>query len=245
MTEQDIADLIQAAKSYKVDLSTVQAKLLLQHLELVIERNHVINLTRIIDWQDGINKHILDSLSCISSLIQLELTKDSSCLDIGTGAGFPGIPLAITLPAKFCLIDSTEKKIKEVQNFISTLKLNNCAAHAIRAEELAKKKASAFDFVVARAVSQLSTLIEYAAPLLKMNGYLIALKGMPTKEELQNADYAAKLCGLRFVSRETLELKDNSGSRSLIVLQKTAPALIKLPRNVGVAQHHPLKEKSK
>nr|WP_315522202.1 16S rRNA (guanine(527)-N(7))-methyltransferase RsmG [Olegusella massiliensis] len=240
MTEQDIQTLIQEAQQYDVELSNEEAKKLLKHLECVIERNQFVNLTRIVDWQDGIDKHILDSLTSLTILQELGLAKKSHCLDIGTGAGFPGIPLSICTEAQFTLIDSTAKKIKEVQYFIDKLELNNCSAQAIRAEELAKIKPQSFNFILARAVSQLSTLIEYASPLLSSSGYLVVMKAVPSEEECKTSLHAADVCGMTYVSRETLALPHNAGSRSIFIYQKTGKAKIKLPRNVGVAQHHPL-----
>ncbi|WP_035437924.1 16S rRNA (guanine(527)-N(7))-methyltransferase RsmG [Atopobium sp. oral taxon 810] len=245
MTEQDIHMLIQEAQQYGVQLSNEKAKKLLKHLELVIEKNQFINLTRIVDWQDGIDKHVLDSLTPLTILQDLGLTEKSHCLDIGTGAGFPGIPLSICSEAQFTLIDSTEKKIKEVQYFIDRLELDNCSAQAVRAEELAKKQSQKFDFILARAVSQMSTLIEYASPLLSQSSYLVVMKAVPTDEEFNISLYAADVCGMTYVSRETLELPHNAGTRSIFVYQKTGKAKIKMPRNVGVAQHHPLCPKEK
>ena len=240
MREQDIQMLIREAQQYNVQLSDEEAKKLLKHLEFVIERNEFVNLTRIVDWQEGIDKHILDSLTSLIVLQKLGLTKKSHCLDIGTGAGFPGIPLSICSEAQFTLIDSTAKKIKEVQYFISKLELDNCSAQAVRAEELAKNQPVNFDFILARAVSQLSTLIEYASPLLSESSYLIVMKAVPSDEECKASFYAADICGMTYVSRETFALPHSAGTRNVFIYQKTGKAKLKLPRNVGVAQHHPL-----
>lgn len=231
--------LIEGLAAFGIECSLDQAIKLVDHLELVVEKNEVINLTRITSPLEAVRLHIIDSLL----LLTTGLFDDTAhtFLDIGTGAGYPGIPLAIMSGCHGTLIDSVGKKIVAVNEFIDELGLKDqLRATAIRAEELAKTEPNNYDIVVARAVAQTNTLIEYAAPLLKPGGHLLVCKANPSEDELACAQRAAKLCGMSNVSRETFELPDDYGHREILVYQRTGNPSIKLPRRVGMAQHEPL-----
>ena len=231
--------LINSMSLYGVTVSQEQAQLLLKHLDLVIEKNKVMNLTRITNPDDAVVLHVVDSLLPLAS--KHYDTSLRSYLDIGTGAGFPGIPLAVMTHAHGVLIDSVGKKVSAVREFITELGLGNrVEACAIRAEELAKTRMGSFDLVIARAVAQTNTLIEYAAPFLVTGGLLMVCKANPTDEELSHADSAASICGLENVSRETFELPNGLGHREILTYKKLRKPSIKLPRRVGMAQHEPL-----
>lgn len=218
-----------------------QAEALLRHLDLVIQENRKINLTRITDPAEAVTLHCIDSLTLLSPFNASQERTHLPYLDIGTGAGFPGIPLAIMSDSKGLLIDSTQKKINAVQMFLEELGLTDrIQADAIRAEELALTQSRQYGTVVARAVAQLASLIEYAAPLLCRHGSLVVSKGQLSDQEYEDSLYTANLCALEPVSRETMELPHCAGQRTILVYEKMGNPKIKLPRRPGMAQHHPL-----
>ena len=246
-TEENIAVLLNEISLYDLELTYDQATLLLKHLDLVIEKNKVMNLTRIVTIQEAIDKHIVDSLLILKVIENKRLLEgkkpgNGRFLDIGSGAGYPGIPLAITTSLQGTLIDSVGKKVKAIQEFIEHLGLSNAHAEHIRAEELAKTTNNSFGLIVARAVAETAVLMEYAAPLLPLGGQLIVTEALPSEEELQHAQAVEDLLGLHSVSRETFELPNESGMRTIITYEKTSKEKIKLPRNTGMAKHHPLYE---
>lgn len=228
------------AQTFGLSLSDEQLDLLLAHLALVIKKNEVLNLTRIVDEHDAVTKHLVDSL-----LFHVAL-QDADCprgrfLDLGTGAGFPGIPFAIVSGRPGLLIDSVGKKVSAVQEFIDGLGLSDkLSAQAVRVESLAKQQRGQFSCVTARAVAELNVLIEYAAPLLRRDGLLVASKGRLSDEELENASYAATVCGMESVSHETFELPNEAGHRDVAIYRKVGRPQISLPRAVGTAKHKSL-----
>ena len=243
MTEPTHTDLvnqlIEQLSIFNIACTKDQAELLIKDLELVIEKNKVVNLTRIVALRDAVTLHLVDSLVPLG-IKHFKPLEGLRFLDIGTGAGFPGVPLAIMTGMSGVFIDSVGKKVNAVNEFISELGLNDCKATAIRAEELALTEPHAFDFVTARAVAQSNVIIEYAAPLLKFGGRLILEKANLSEEELQNANYASQVCGLTRVSRETLELPRDLGHREILIYEKEKEPRIKLPRANGTAKNHPL-----
>ena len=211
--------LLSELSSYGICCSSRQASLLIHHLHLVIEKNKVMNLTRITEPEDAITLHVVDSLlplACHTSL----LGSESRYVDIGTGAGFPGIPLGIMTDAQGTLIDSVGKKVSA-------------------AEDLAREN-ELFDAVFARAVAQSNVLVEYAAPLLSNGGHCVLEKANISTDELDAAKRAARICGLSLVSRETFELSRSHGHREIIVFEKRSKPQIKLPRRTGEAKQSPL-----
>ena len=231
--------LIDELKNYSISCTPDQATLLLKHLDLVIEKNRDLNLTRIDSVEDGIYLHIIDSL--LASPLLMPCSQTVRILDLGTGGGYPGIPLAIHTGAQVTMIDSVQKKAHAVDEFVSKLGLSeSCEVLPLRSEDVAKQNPESFDNVVARAVAQTNVLIEYAAPLLKTGGALVALKAQTSHEEIETASRAAELCGMEIVSRETFELPKAYGSREIIYIRKNTEPKIKLPRRPGMATKRPL-----
>lgn len=234
------AQLLSEASSFGLSLIEEQAELLIDHLGLVIEKNKVLNLTRIVDPVDAVTKHVVDSLLFKASLSEVDCPR-GAFLDLGTGAGFPGIPFAVVTQRPGLLIDSSGKKVTAVQGFIEELGLSDkLSSRAVRVEVLGKEQRGQFSCVTARAVASLNVLIEYASPLLRKDGLLIASKGQLSEEELSDALYAAPICGMELVSRETYELPHDAGHREIVLVRKVGKPQIRLPRNVGVAKHKPL-----
>lgn len=239
--EQLLLDLDEILRSYEIESTEEQRGLLLRHIALVTEKNKVMNLTRIVDPHDALIRHVVDSLLLLPSLEHLTLSNEASFVDIGTGAGFPGIPLAIMSTYQGTLIDSVGKKITAVNEFIDALGLEDrLTAQAVRAEDLARKSAGAYDFVVARAVAELGVLMEYASPLLNRGGYLVVSKARISDEEISQGDATAKIVGMTRVSRETYELPEDAGHREVLVYIHDKKSKVRLPRKNGDAKHRPL-----
>lgn len=240
-TSDNVSELTKFLAPYGIHIDTDQCQQLLTHLDLVIKKNQVMNLTRIVDPNEAIIRHVVDSLLLLPSLYGLLLDMNVRFVDIGTGAGFPGIPLGIMTSWNGVLIDSVAKKVKAVAEFIDDLGIGNqLSAQAIRAEELAKAQRSSFDLVTARAVADLGILVEYATPLLKKGGYLAVSKARIPDDEIERGDKTGELVGMRRVSRETYELPQEQGHREIIVFQRKGSCSVKLPRQVGMAKHKPL-----
>lgn len=222
----------------KITIADGEVALLARHLALVIRKNEQINLTRIQSVEDGAYLHVVDSLLLRPAF---DSAPAGAFMDVGTGAGFPGIPLAVVTGRKGLLVDSVGKKVAAVDEFLCELGLDGrVEARQERVEVLGKQMRSRFAVVCARAVAQTNVLVEYAAPLLQKGGRLVVAKARPTDEEIACADRAAKICGLRCVSRETYELPDDRGHREVISYVRVGNPSIKLPRQTGMAKHHPL-----
>ncbi len=234
-----VSELIACLAGYDLTCDERRAELLIRHLLLVIEKNRVVNLTRITSPEEAVRLHIVDSLLPLVCE-GVVLSEESSFVDLGTGAGYPGIPLGIMTGAQGLLVDSVGKKVKAVNEFIVELGLHNVTALHARVEELPSSTMRMNDFVFARAVAQANVLVEYASPLLRMRGRLVLEKGRPSDAEIEASKRAARICGMTFVSRETFELPDNLGHREILIYEKTSKAQIRLPRRTGLAKKEPL-----
>lgn len=233
--------LAELAAPYSIELDEQECALMLKHLDLLVETNKVMNLTRITEPIDAIVRHVIDSLLILPTAQRFGMERGKSFVDMGTGGGFPGIPLGITSGMDGLLIDSVQKKISAVTSFIEHLGMSDqLEAKACRAEELAKERFEDFDMVTARAVAELNVLVEYASPLLTRGGYLIVSKARIQDEEIYAGDKTAHIVGLKRVSRETYELPYDTGHREIIAYQKVAKSRVKLPRGTGMAKHKPL-----
>lgn len=239
LLDERCVDVLRAAlSSSSIEVTEEQLVLLAHHLELVIHKNKYLNLTRIDSFEDGAYLHVVDSLLLRTAF---DSAPDGKFVDIGTGAGFPGIPLAIVTGRKAVLVDSVGKKVAAVNEFVTELGLERRVhAEATRAEDLGRRARGQFAVVTARAVAQSNVLVEYAAPLLRMSGRLVVAKARPTEDEITTADRAAKICGLKRVSRETFELPGNRGHREVIGYERVGNPSIRLPRAIGLAKHQPL-----
>ncbi len=240
-TPSNRAYLDECLASYGIRANENQLTRLLTHLDLVVEKNKIINLTRIIDPAEAIIRHTVDSLLLLPTIERLGISTELRFVDIGTGAGFPGIPLTIMTESKGLLIDSVGKKVAAVNEFCKALGLDHLVqGKAIRAEELARSSARSFDIVTARAVAELGVLLEYASPLLKKNGHMVVSKARITEEEIAHGEKVGDIVGLHLVSRETFELPNDQGHREILAYVHDTKSRVKLPRNTGMAKHHPL-----
>lgn len=206
--------------------------------ELLVEQNKTMNLTAITD-PDGIAvKHFADSISVLTAA---EIPNGARVLDVGTGAGFPGIPLLIMRPdLDLTMIDSTAKKLKYVENTVNELGLIAATLHT-RAEEAGQSKEyrEKFDFVCSRAVAALNVLCEYCLPFVKQNGLFIAMKGAKAQEEIDGAKAAIKLLGGKIIAEKSFSLSDG-GERTLVVIKKISQIPPKYPRPSAQIAKKPL-----
>lgn len=206
--------------------------------DLLVEQNKTMNLTAITD-PDGIAvKHFADSISVLAAA---EIPSGAKVLDVGTGAGFPGIPLLIMRPdIDLTMIDSTAKKLKYVENTVNELGLIATTLHT-RAEESGQSKEyrEKFDFVFSRAVAALNVLCEYCLPFVKQNGLFIAMKGAKAQEEIDAAKSAIKTLGGKIIAEKTFSLADG-GERTLVIIKKISQIPPKYPRPSAQIAKKPL-----
>jgi 16S rRNA (guanine527-N7)-methyltransferase len=210
-----------------------------QFLDLFIEKNKQINLSAIREEKDIVIKHFIDSLS-ITSLPQYQQAKN--IVDIGSGGGFPGIPLAIYSPEKtFLLNESIEKKVLSIKYFIQELGLSNTKTSSLRAEELGhvSTEREQYDICTARAVAYLPTLAEYCLPMVKIGGYFIAYKDN-NQDEIQEAENAIILLGGTLEKIHFYHLPEVEKERILIIIKKEKETPKEYPRRVGVPSKKPL-----
>lgn len=235
-----IQELENDVTAYGIELSKKQEDKLIRHLMLVIEKNEELNLTSITDPFEAVSLHVVDSLLMLD---QVAAAPVGRFLDIGTGAGYPGIPLAIVSGRKGVLLDSVGKKVRAVEEFSQKLGLRTrVTLRQGRAEVFDNSERSTYSVVVARAVSQISTLLEYAAPYLRQGGRLVVTKAHPTDHELNVASRAADLCGFRPSAFSSYELPHELGHREIYSYELVDFPKINLPRAIGMAQHRPLGE---
>ena len=239
MEETLVVQLLDEIASYGIACDEAAARRMIRHLLLVIEKNRVVNLTRITNPAEAVTLHCLDSILPLA-VEGVGNRSFSSFLDLGTGAGFPGIPFGIMTGSAGVLIDSVGKKVVAVSEFIDALGLDNLHAEHVRVEEYAARKPGSCDLVLARAVAQTNVLVEYASPLLSRHGLLVVEKGRPEESELLAAQRAAELCGMSLVSQNGFELTRELGHREILIFEKSGKPRLKLPRRVGVAKHEPL-----
>jgi 16S rRNA (guanine527-N7)-methyltransferase len=221
------------------NLSARSEDLLLQYLEQLLHVNETLNLTRITDPAQAERLHLIDSLAAEG---ELAASPAGSVLDLGSGGGFPGVPLAIVSGRDFVLLDSVGKKARAVAGILAgkdfaSLRIDSIAA---RAEEYARDHRAGYSAVVARAVAPLPSLVELASPLLRVGGRLICLKGCPEVSERASGACAARLAGMREVSYREFVLPEGNEMRTVIAYERAGASRTSLPRRTGLAQHDPL-----
>ncbi len=224
----------------KISITKEQIEAFEIYYKMLVEKNKVMNLTAITEWEDVVVKHFLDSLALVSIT---SLNEDLSLLDLGTGAGFPGIPLKITFPnLKIVLLDSLNKRILFLQEVIETLGMTGIAAIHGRAEEFAKKSEfrGSFDLCVSRAVANLSTLSEYCIPFVRKGGYFIPYKSNNVIEEVEGATKAIQLLGGKLEEVYSFILPGTDMARSFVKIKKTMETPNKYPRSAGKPSKEPL-----
>ena len=234
----DLLVLQALCKQLDVEISAEEARNLIEYLDQLLEANQRINLTRITDRGAAIRLHLVDSLAAAP---EVRAATPGPLCDIGTGGGFPGVPLALVSARPAVLLDSVGKKAAAVDALLrDCIWASDMHAVAARAEQHAREHASRYAVVTARAVAPLPSLVELAAPLLKQSGVLVALKGAPTRDELDAGDRAASKVGMRRVGLRELVLPEGNEHRVIVTYQRFGKPKIALPRREGLAQHSPL-----
>ena len=240
----DLTSFEKGLEQLSITLSGEQKQQFLTYYEYLVEKNKVMNLTAITEYEKVITKHFLDSLAVVkTSCFKPEKLAGKRLIDIGTGAGFPGIPLKIAFPElEILLLDSLNKRINflnEVTEMLGLTKINT--VHG-RAEDYAKQKGyrESFDFCVSRAVANLSTLSEYCIPFVKPGGCFISYKSGSVDQELIQAEKAVKILGGQREEVVRFSLADTDMDRSFVVIRKAKPTPKKYPRKAGLPSKEPL-----
>lgn len=221
---------------FGIELTDENVEKFKKYYNFLIDYNKKVNLTAIVDEEQVMVKHFLDSALAI-----FEIPENASIIDIGSGAGFPGVPLKILRPdVKITLVDSLAKRTTFLQKLCDELNIEATIIHS-RAEDLARTNyREKFDVVVARAVSPLVTLAEYTLPFVKKGGILVAFKGANAKTEINSALFAISMMGGYFVKENIVELPENVGTRSLIIIKKAINTPIEYPRGNNLPKLKPL-----
>lgn len=238
---EKIKDYVEQITEGQVLLTDVQLAQFEQYYDRLIEKNKVMNLTAITEREDVILKHFIDSLA-LARYVKL-WEKEYKIIDVGTGAGFPGIPLKIAFPnLQVTLFDSLNKRIKFLQEMIDTLKLKEITAVHGRAEEGARDKnmREKYDFAVSRAVANMAVLSEYCIPFVKVGGYFIPYKTGTVEEEITQGKKAIQILGGKIEKIEKLMLPDSDISRSFVFIKKEKQTPKAYPRKAGTASKQPL-----
>ena len=236
--EYNFDTFIEEANKINITFTERQLEQFRIYYEMLVEKNKVMNLTGITEWDEVLEKHFLDSISLIRAI---NLSQNISVLDMGTGAGFPGIPLKIAFPnLQITLADSLNKRVLFLQEVIETLKLEGIEAIHGRAEDLArdKKYREQYDIVVSRAVANLSTLSEYCLPFVKIGGQFVSYKSGEIEEEVAASKSAVFLLGGKIKGTVKFELGESG--RSFVCIDKTKGTPKTYPRKAGTPSKKPL-----
>lgn len=233
--------LLHSAQQFNFTLTQTQLNAFEQYSQELIAWNQRVNLTRIVEPEEIVVKHFLDSLSVCQALP--DLSPGLSVVDVGSGAGFPGLPLKIVLPdIRLTLLESTRKKTAFLQHIIHILNLTNVTVLTARAEEAGQQSAhrEQYDVAVARAVSGLPTLAEYSLPLVKVGGMIIIQKGQHPAEEVKAATSALEILGGKLHEILPVTVPGLNAERHLLVISKDKSTPKQYPRRPGLPAKKPI-----
>ncbi|HZX21086.1 MAG TPA: 16S rRNA (guanine(527)-N(7))-methyltransferase RsmG [Clostridia bacterium] len=228
-------------KEMNIEISHSQAEQFIKYKDILLEWNQKMDLTTITEDKEIIIKHFLDSLSCIQTKY---LKNEGKMIDVGTGAGFPGIPLKIILPdIKLTLLDSLKKRIGFLEEVCSELGLNGIEFIHGRAEDFGQNESyrEKYKYVVSRAVAALNVLTEYCLPFAQVGGHFICQKGPKLIEEIKDAQKAIKVLGGEIVEQIKTELPFSDRDHHILVIEKIKQTPIKYPRKAGKPSKNPIK----
>ncbi|MBR3163175.1 MAG: 16S rRNA (guanine(527)-N(7))-methyltransferase RsmG [Clostridia bacterium] len=231
--------LKEEAENISIELNEKQLEAFYDYMKLLIEWNEKINLTAIVDPEEIITKHFVDSLTALKYI-----EESNSVVDIGTGAGFPGIPIKIAnRNINMTLVDSLNKRINFLNEVISKNDLVNIEAIHCRAEEFGKniKYREKYDIAISRAVARLNVLVEYLLPTIKVGGKCICMKGPDSEEEVNEAEKAIEILGGKLEKIECFVLPGTDIKRSIIIINKIKNTPNQYPRKAGMPAKNPIK----
>lgn len=238
---RDTTDFIKKCEKIGINLSEKQISQFMTYYDLLVEWNSFMNLTAITEFNEVIDKHFIDSLAICE---YVDFKNGDSLIDIGTGAGFPGIPLKIVFPElRITLLDSLNKRIKFLDTVIESLGLENVETIHGRAEDFAKQQSyrEKYDFVISRAVANLATLSELCIPFAKEDKYFISYKAEKCNEELEDAKKAISILGGKVEKQIEYKLPDTDMNRNLLLIKKVKSTPKKYPRKAGTPAKEPIK----
>ena len=237
MKKEEISlELKEKAKKININLNNEQVENFYKYMELLLEWNEKINLTAITEPKEIILKHFIDSLTIYKYIVEKE-----NVIDVGTGAGFPAIPLNIVNSrAEYTLLDSLNKRINFLNDVVNKLKLQNINAIHSRVEDFAKNNREKFDIATSRAVAPLNVLAEYLLPLVKVGGACICMKGANVSQETLEAKNAIKLLGGEIERIEEIKLPNSDITRNIVIIKKISHTPVKYPRKPGLASKDPI-----
>lgn len=233
--------LTEKVKELSIVLNDKQIQQFEQYYNILVEWNKVMNLTAITEYEEVVEKHFLDSLTIVYAI---NMEKIETLIDVGTGAGFPGIPLKIAFPhLKVTLLDSLNKRIKFLNEVIDLLELNDIKAIHGRAEDYAKQAEyrEQYDICVSRAVANLATLSEYCLPYVKVDGLFVPYKSGEIDEELKSSEKAVSILGGKVEEVVKFQLPGTDIGRSFVKIHKIKETKKKYPRKAGMPTKEPLK----
>lgn len=236
----DRSVLTDACNKIGISLTEEQVDQFLIYYEHLVEKNKVMNLTGITEYEEVVQKHFVDSLSLAQ---MIDLNQYESVIDVGTGAGFPGVPLKIAFPhLHVVLMDSLNKRINFLNEVIEKTGCTGITAVHARAEDLARKKEyrEQFDLCLSRAVANLSSLAEYCLPFVKKEGMFISYKSMNIDDEIKEAKNALFLLGGKLKEKREFYLPDSDIGRSFVIVKKEKNTPAKYPRKAGMPGKEPL-----
>lgn len=239
-TIHDTTQFEKDLKELGIILSSQQMQQFLIYYEMLVEWNKMMNLTAITEYHDVMKKHFVDSVSLVKAF---EITRNASVIDVGTGAGFPGLALKIAYPdLEVTLLDSLNKRIQFLDAVIEKLGLSGVKTIHGRAEDFAKpgKLRDTFDLCVSRAVANLSTLSEYCLPFVKVGGQFISYKSEKITEEMASAENAIRILGGKVSGQVEFQLPDSDIYRNLFIIDKIKETPKKYPRKAGLPSKEPL-----
>lgn len=243
LNQYDLQQFHKDLNELGVTLSDAQIRQFITYYEMLIEKNQVMNLTTITDFDEVLKKHFVDSLSFVKVFNPDLEGKEISLIDIGTGAGFPGLPIKIVFPKlKVTLMDSLNKRVNFLIEVINVLGLDGIDVIHGRAEDYAKPNQlrEEYDLCVSRAVANLSTLSEYCLPYVKVGGRFISYKSEKVTEELDKASSAIDILGGKIEKKIAFTLPGSDIYRNLVMVEKVSETPQKYPRKAGTASKKPL-----
>ena len=233
-------EFLDALSEMGVTLSEQQKEQFVTYYEMLVEKNKVLNLTTVTEFEEVLQKHFLDSLS-VCRVLDLDAPK--KVIDVGTGAGFPGIPLKIAFPdLKVVLLDSLQKRLTFLEEVTTELGLENVSFLHARAEDAGKDPAyrEQFDFCVSRAVANLSVLSELCLQMVKVGGSFVSYKSGKADEEIAHASRAIRILGGKKARKEHFLLPGSDMERILVVVEKKEPTPKNFPRKAGIPAKKPI-----